>query len=244
MSASLLKEGMANIIGTPRSTPFFRRCLKPGEELQEPQRPMYKPDSAYNSQQVYTESQNHFVHSNNMHRGRVGSMSSIGSGGYHSDANSHHSASSGYPNRSHSMDSVQTQPGLSLFDGLDVAGMPQRQQNNGHNQSFSHSADYPHSSYGAHGNLATGAYPQEQSQYLENNRNYNHDGYPDSTYSYDKAHQNGGVVGSIATTQVCLDNTVRNLRARIIRPTTATQPTMWSSKIMGLVFISIRMNTT
>ena len=95
--ASLLKEGMANIIGTPRSTPFFRRCLKPGEELREPQRPMYKPDSAYNSQQVYTESQNHFVHSNNMHRGRVGSMSSIGSGGYHSDANSHHSASSGYP---------------------------------------------------------------------------------------------------------------------------------------------------
>ena len=29
----LLKEGMAIIIGTPRSTPFFRRCLKPGEEL-------------------------------------------------------------------------------------------------------------------------------------------------------------------------------------------------------------------
>ena len=67
---ALLKEGMTNIIGTPRSTPFFRRCLKPGEEMQEPQRPMYKPD---------------------YHRGRVGSLNSVGSGGYSSDANSHYS---------------------------------------------------------------------------------------------------------------------------------------------------------
>ena len=70
---ALLKEGMTNNIGTPRSTPFFRRCLKPGEEMQEPQRPMYKPD---------------------YHRGRVGSLNSVGSGGYSSDANSHYSNNS------------------------------------------------------------------------------------------------------------------------------------------------------
>ena len=142
---ALLKEGMTNIIGTPRSTPFFRRCLKPGEEMQEPQRPMYKPD---------------------YHRGRVGSLNSVGSGGYSSDANSHYSNNSnnnGY-HRSNSMDSnAQTGSGFSLFEGLDIAGMPSRHHSTGNQSNFSQSSDYP-----------SGGYHNQHHQHQQQHNGYDH----------------------------------------------------------------------
>ena len=109
--ATLLKAGMAHVLGTPRPEPFLSRCLKPEEDVSPSARPMYNPAS-HNALYSTKISDPH-------RHGLIGYVSDYQSN-YYTDGE--HMRPINDPLRHGAPKRFQSE----LFAGLDIAGVPSK----------------------------------------------------------------------------------------------------------------------